>query len=133
MIWPYPLSQTLQDWLRKMFPDCAALARDINSTSEDLFLNIKDPAKFVLDRTMFSFIYICGFSCKSVSRCNQQAAHNESCIQDKTSETGSTFKGTLNYIAKVHPLIFILENVTSLRGQNMDNVLNSLRPVSPDL
>ena len=113
-----------------MFPHCQALARDICSTSKDEFLNIKDPAKFVLTRIMFSFIFICGFSCKSVSRCNEQAPNNKTCISDKASQTGATFEGTIDHIAEVHPLICILENVSSLRGQNLDDVIESLRPIS---
>ena len=87
-----------------MFPDCAALVRDISTTSNDIFLSVSHPKQFMMTQLAFSFMYFCGFSCKSVSRCNEQSKNNDTCIADKTFQTGTVFKGAFDYIAKVHPL-----------------------------
>jgi len=67
------------------------------------------------------FLFIAGFSCKSVSFLNvARSQHQQSCAMEE-GETGITFGGVRKYLISRMPYMFLLENVVGLRSQ-LENV-----------
>ena len=67
------------------------------------------------------FLFIAGFSCKSVSSLNlSRSQYQQSCAMEE-GETGITFGGVRKYLLSRMPYMFLLENVVGLRSQ-LDNV-----------
>lgn len=58
--------------------------------------------------------FCAGFSCKSRSSLNNNAAAMLHCVQQSSGETGQTFKDCLAYIKGALPRVLLLENVAAL-------------------
>jgi site-specific DNA-cytosine methylase len=89
------------------FGDVADLG---SNTAKDLFSGIN---VFVVP---WVHVLWAGFSCKSRTRCSSKSSQNLHCMQrqDLDAETSYTFEKIYAYIARVKPLLVILENVVGL-------------------
>ena len=72
-------------------------------------------------------LYACGFSCKSISALNNNAAAFAACIASRKGTTGQTWWATYLYVKKFWCLWCWFENVARLSGANLDAVVALLR------
>ena len=74
-------------------------------------------------------IHACGFNCQSVSGLNKQRKMFNRCIRKRKGKTGVSWWGTFSYVRRFLPLFVWLENVSTLRGDNLADVLSLLRMI----
>ena len=63
------------------------------------------------------FLFIAGFSCKSVSGLNLCRGMYQNACAIEVGETGITFGGVRKYLSAKKPCMFVLENVVGLNKQ----------------
>ena len=74
-------------------------------------------------------IHACGFNCQSVSGLNKQRKMFNRCIRKRKGKTGVSWWGTFSYVRRFLPLFVWLENVSTLLGDNLADVLSLLRMI----
>lgn len=79
------------------------------------------------------YIFVSGFSCKSVSSMNLFRSLYSQCTAGGTNgaqgQTGQTFAGCLQHVISALPAVIWWENVKGLKGRNLENVLTFLRTI----
>ena len=70
-------------------------------------------------------IFVCGFSCKDLSRLSSRfnGAERESILKMGMGTSGGTFQAVLGYTKLVRPAIVILENVDEMSRESSPNVM----------
>jgi len=69
-----------------------------------------------------------GFSCKSVSKANSSTAGKKLTLlqlRDKTASTAVTFWAGIDWLAKMQPVVAILENVDALLDGGSDEEIQT--------
>ena len=103
-------------WIQHMCKRVRIIFTDVteigNRTAESMVGN-----KYKQQHVPSVDLFMAGFSCKSVSGLNNNRLDFADAIYTEEGETGVTFAGAKDYIADKLPRIFLLENVTGLRGQ----------------
>jgi len=93
------------------------LFADITDIGNIRAQDMKNPNNAKKRKVPSVFLFVAGFSCKSVSANNNNRELFASACYAEYGETGVTFAGVLGYVGTHLPFLFLLENVRGLRTQ----------------
>jgi site-specific DNA-cytosine methylase len=72
------------------------------------------------------FLFACGFSCKSVSKANNDCKAFVGCLKAALGTTGKTFNAAMATIRLLLPILVLMENVQGLSQADRDYVVREL-------
>ena len=112
------ISPANQRWiLQQCSPPPMVLYEDVYEFAKGYGYDVKNQRVAQLVPCDMLFV---GFSCKDLSRLNQNSVNNRSCVRTKSLRTGGTLAGSMSYITAVKPRWVFLENVTAIECVDED-------------
>jgi site-specific DNA-cytosine methylase len=107
-------------FISRMFPSLDSLFVNVFNLNGERSVSSKTAGAVEVRQVPSVTLFVCGFSCTSISPLNPHSKQHRAAGFKSSSQTASTYQGQLKYIKKHRPLIVINENVESLNWASSD-------------
>ena len=114
--------ESRQRWLRDVMGVTCVFTDLLSLPSGSAFDFVQQRMRSVKD----IFVWTCGFSCKSVSRSNKNAAKFKNCLKYELGTTGKTCRAAIRTVALLLPILLFMENVQGLSAGDRAFVIREL-------